>query len=88
MFGALLCLSQVYFLLLIFLNSSKVKKSCTWSLRISLSHASCSRRLIPRVGAPLSLSDNDSTKLKSHVNIQVASRSWNLQILNEPSSLE
>jgi hypothetical protein len=57
-------------------------------LRISLSHASCSRRLIPRVGAPLSLSDNDSTKLKSHVNIQVASRSWNLQILNEPSSLE
>jgi hypothetical protein len=38
-------------------------------LRISLSHASCSHCLIPRVGAPPSLSDNDSTKLKSPANI-------------------
>jgi hypothetical protein len=58
---------------MIFLNSSKVKESCTWSLKIGLSHASCSRHVIPRVGAPPSLSDNDFTKLKSPINIQVPS---------------
>lgn len=55
-----------YFFLLVFLNSSKVKEFCIWTLRINLSQVSYSCRLIPIMGALLSLFDNDSTKLKSY----------------------
>lgn len=57
-----------------------MKEFCAWSLRINLSHASYSHCLIPIMGAPLSLFDNDFTKLKSYASIQLTFGSLNLQI--------